>query len=655
MEKVVVKTQFGADDLVLESGKLATNASAAVCATFGGTTVLATVTVGREPRENVDYLPLLVDYEERLYAAGKISGSRFIKREGRPTEQAILNCRMIDRSLRPMFPKEFRRDIQVIVTILSYDGSHDPDIAALNAASAALLISPAPFDQPVAACHIAGDIVNPTPEQLAESTFDVVVAGLKDGKIIMIETIAKEAKEEEIKQAISLGIESLKPVFQAQEELKKLFLAKNPRIQEEEEKEEALDKIIVGLDGEEKISPEDLKKKIGQVLGNDLTDWLEIAEERQRQKKIADFEKQVLGNFENNYKQKDLKNALDELIEEQVRQKVLTSGQRPDGRKVEEIRPLNMEVSCLPRTHGSAIFARGQNNHQTQALSIVTLAAPSAEQWLDTMEEFGFKRFMHHYNFPPFCIGEVSPLRSASRREIGHGSLAEKALVNLIPEKEKFPYTIRAVSEILSSNGSSSMASVCGASLALFDAGVPMKKAAAGVAIGLMTDANDENKYQILTDIQGIEDFGGDMDFKVAGTTDGISAIQMDTKLKGLTPKIVDEALERARLARLEILKQMAAIIAEPRAELSPFAPKIETIKIPVEKIGELIGPGGKTINKIIEECGGRDDGMVHISEISRERVPSVSAALKIGQKVKVKVVGVDPERGRIGLSIKQA
>lgn len=705
INKIEVKAKFGKEDLILQTGGLAIKASAAVCATYGGTTVLATVAVGAEPREGVNYLPLLVDYEERLYAAGKISGSRFIKREGRPTDQAILNCRMIDRALRPLFPKDYRRDIQVIATVLSYDGIHDPDLVALNAASAALLISGAPFEGPVAACHVAGEVVNPTPAEVKSAPFDLVVAGLENGRVMMLETTAKETEESTIIKGIYYGLDSLKEVFAAQKKLA--------------EKAKSIELPAPAKDKEALTDPQKIKGEINKLLAKEIEGAIEVIEENERQQQLSELEKRVLENLEGNYGRPELQAVFNKLVAEKIRKMIIEQGQRPDGRQAEEIRPLSFETACLPRTHGSALFQRGQ----TQVLSIVTLGAPSAEQWLDTMEEFGFKRFMHHYNFPPFATGETAPLRSTSRREIGHGALAEKAIANLLPEPDKFPYTIRAVSEVLSSNGSSSMAAVCGASLALFDAGVPLKSAVAGIAIGLMTDPDNEDNYKILTDIQGIEDFDGDMDFKVAGTVTGLTAIQMDTKIKGLTRPMIEESLECAKKARREILKKMAETISQPREELSPYAPRIEVIKIDPDKIGGLIGPGGKNINQIITDCGGRDvitidiaddgtvslassdaqiitkaktmiqemfrevqldevfegavteivrerrfnkeigaivqilpkiDGMVHISEISNQHIPTVSSVLKVGQIVKVKVVGVDKEKGRISLSIKK-
>ena len=694
------ETKLGDKTLILEVGKLAGQATGAVTAKYGDTVVLATVVVSPEPREGVDFFPLLIDYEERLYAAGKISGSRFIKREGRPSDRAILNCRLIDRPLRPLFPKNFRNDIQVVITILSFDPNCDPDVISISAASAALIQAGAPFDGPVAAIRVGLDendnfILNPSDKQLKTSKLDLVVAGTKN-KVMMLEASANEVTEERILEAIEWGQEQLQPLIKVQEEFAK-----------------GIEKIEI-----EKPA-DDIHEEVKKILGDKLKDAIREVDKNRREEALKKFEAEVLTNLEGNFKQVDLKSAFNKLLEKEVREAILKDGHRPDGRKLGEIRPIDVQVGVLPRTHGSGLFTRGQ----TQALTIATLGGPGEEQIIETMEEEGEKRYMHHYNFPPFSTGEVRPIRSTGRREIGHGALAERALVPVLPAKDEFPYTIRLVSEILSSNGSSSMASVCGSTLALMDAGVPIIKPVSGIAMGLIT-SKDMKDYKILTDLQGLEDFGGDMDFKVAGTKEGITAIQLDIKIHGLTMEIIKETLKRAKKGRLEIMEKMLEVIPEPRHELSPYAPRITMVKINPEKIGELIGPGGKNINKIISECGGKEitsidieedgtvaiasvdpkmsekavemvsastkevqpgeiitgevkaiqkdrisgkeigaivqltpkiDGMVHISQIADHRVEKVSDVLHVGDKIPVYVLDVDKERGRISLSYKAA
>ncbi|MCL5407409.1 MAG: polyribonucleotide nucleotidyltransferase [Patescibacteria group bacterium] len=699
MKEEIFTTKFGGRDLIISKGKLAQLASGSVTVRYGDTVVLATAVVAAEPREDIDFFPLLVDYEERLYAAGKISGSRFIKREGRPSEAAILTCRLIDRPIRPLFPKGFKNDVQVVITVLSFDSENDPDIISIIAASAALSQSSAPFEGPVAAVRVGqidGQfIANPPLGELEKSTLDLVVAGTYD-KVLMLEAGALEVDEKTMAEAIKFGLEAMKPALEIQ---KKII---------------AEDKQTV-----EKIEEPEIIKEVKKYLGKKLAQVVYEVDKAKREEQISAFEKEVLENFEGNYKQIDLRSAFGQILEKEVRQAVIEKEIRPDGRKIDEIREIKIEVALLPRTHGSGLFSRGQ----TQVLSIVTLGPPSEEQIIETMEEEGTKRYMHHYNFPPFSTGEVRPMRSVSRREIGHGALAERALLPVLPSREDFPYTIRVVSEVLSSNGSSSMASTCGSTLALMDAGVPIKTPVAGIAMGLMT-AEDGKKYKVLTDIAGIEDFAGDMDFKVTATKKGITAIQLDTKLKGLRAEILEEALVRARKANDQILEKIAKVIEMPRAELSAYAPRIQSITIPQDKIGEIIGPGGKNIRKIIEDCGGKElisidieddgtvtiastdaamakkamdyvagatreakvgeiyegpvtgivkdrmrgneigaivqilpnqDGMVHISQIANERVNNIEDVLKIGQTVKVKVMEVDKERGRVSLSIKDA
>lgn len=699
------KTKLGDKDLIISTGKLAQLASGAVTVRYGDTVVLATAVVAKEPREDVDFFPLLVDYEERLYAAGKISGSRFIKREGRPSEQAVLTCRLIDRPIRPLFAKSFKNDVQVVITVLSFDLKNDPDVVSIIAASAALGQSIAPFEGPVAAVRVGQIdnkfVINPSVEQLQISDLDLVVAGTRD-KVMMLEAGANEVSEKTIIEAIKFGHEALQPALTIQKEL----------INDTKQTvEEAADSPIV--------------KEVKKYLGKKLAEVVYEADKVKREEQISAFEKEVLTNFEGNYKQIELKSAFGQVLEKEVRQAIIEKEMRPDGRKLDEIRPIEIEVGLLPRTHGSGLFSRGQ----TQVLSIITLGPPSEEQVIETMEEEGTKRYMHHYNFPPFSTAEVRPIKSVSRREIGHGALAERALLPVIPSREEFPYTIRVVSEVLASNGSSSMASTCGSTLALMDAGVPIKEPVSGIAMGLMTSedpgaSSGKAKYKILTDIAGIEDFAGDMDFKITATRNGITAIQLDTKLKGLEIAILDEALKAARKANDEILAKIIKVISEPRKDLSPFAPRIETLKISQEKIGDIIGPGGKTIRKLIEDCGGKEvisididddgtvtvastdhkmsekaiawikgsteeaelgkiyegpvtsivkdrmrgneigcivqilpnqDGMVHISQISENHVAKIEDVLKIGQIVKVKVMEIDKERGRVSLSIKAA
>lgn len=695
--------------ILLETGKLAEQAHGSITATAGGTVVLATVVIAEEAKENAEFFPLLVEYEERLYAAGKIKGSRWVKREGRPSDEAVLTARLVDRSIRPLFPKDFYHDIQVIITVLSYDEENDPDVLAVLAVSAALIQAGAPFAGPIAASRIIKVdgklLVNPSLKDVPPSSIDLdlIVASTAD-RVMMIEAGANEISETEMEQAIKLAYKSSLEAIKIQKEITsaKLKIKSATRAGENlPTKEETL--AAVESIAREKI--EEITREFDRVI---------------RKQRLDDFEEEVLNNFEGTHKDIYVKDSFSRLVEKSVRQRILKEDSRPDGRQLTELRPISCEVGLLPRTHGSGLFSRGQ----TQALTIVTLGAPGEVQMIETMEEEGEKRYMHHYNFPPFSTGEAKPIRSTSRREIGHGALAERALINLIPSKESFPYTIRLVSEILSSNGSSSMAAVCGSTLALMDAGVPITKPVAGIAMGLVTDRDDLTKFKVLTDLQGIEDFAGDMDFKVAGTADGITAIQMDTKIAGLSFEIINQTLEQALTGRKQILSIMQQTIPEPRAQISQYAPRITAIKIDPTKIGDIIGPGGKMINKIIEGCGGREiisididedgtvmvsstntamsekaidiienitreieigqiytgpvvqiiadrntrqeigaiveiapnkQGMVHISEIDNQRIARVSDVLKIGQEVKVKVLGIDRERGRIQLSIKAA
>jgi len=692
---------LGSTQLTIEYGRFAEQADAAVTITAGGTMVLGTVVVSANEREGIDYFPLMVDYEERLYAAGKISGSRFIKREGRPSEEAILTARLIDRPLRPLFDKTFRRDVQVIVTVLSVDGENDPAVLAIIAASAALSkAGTAPFSGPVGACCVGminGALVaNPTEQQMEESTLDLVVAGTKD-RIMMVEAGAQEIPEATMLEALRLAHSAMQDVISVQ----KGFMAKY----------EALPVSVL------REGPT-VDEAVKAFSGAEIKKAMKNTDRAARHTAMADLLVAALAQLEGSYKQVEIKSAFNKLMEKEVRVNILEHDERPDGRAITEVRQITVEVGLLPRTHGSGLFTRGQ----TQALTVATLGSPGDEQTIETMNEESTKRYMHHYNFPPYSTGETSPVRGASRREIGHGALAERSLVAVLPSKEDFPYTIRLVSEILSSNGSSSMASVCGSTLALMDAGVPIVRPVSGIAMGLVTNA-DASEFKVLTDLQGLEDFAGDMDFKIAGTEHGITAIQMDTKIAGLTWPIIEQTLTQALEGRTFILGKMLEVLPEPRAELSEFAPRIYGVRIPAEKIGELIGPGGKNINRIIAEAGGREvvsidieddglvmvsstdaaaanycveaikqfavvvevgqvyegvivqilrdrmdpkkeigaiaeflgnkSGMIHISQVSKERIERVSDYLKEGQTVKFRVVAVDPEKNRISLSIK--
>lgn len=707
---------FGAQDFRIETGRVAGLADGAVTVSYGDTVVLATAVVGKEPRDGVDFFPLLVDYEERLYAAGKISGSRWVKREGRPSENAILTARLIDRPIRPLFPKQYRNDVQVIVTVLAFDGQNDPDVVSIVAASAALLQTHAPFNGPIAAARVGmvnGEfILNPTRDQMAQSTMDLVVAGSTD-RVMMLEAGMLEVPEEQVEAAILFAQKHFGALLTLQKDV-----AEATRKAKEEAEAQS-----------ETVLVEDIHAAVKKELGDKLSAAVREADREKRRAQLRDFERHVLTRLEGHFKQIDIRSAFGQLVDKEIRSAILFDEVRPDGRKIDEVRPLQIETGVLPRVHGSAIFARGE----TQVLSIVTLGSPGEEQMIETMEEETTKRFMHHYNFPPYSTGEVKPVRGASRREIGHGALAERALLPVIPDRELFPYTIRVVSEVMSSNGSSSMASTCGSMLALMDAGVPVKDVVAGIAMGLMTDREVSNtpgvpstikSFKVLTDLQGLEDFAGDMDFKIAGTSKGVTAIQLDIKIDGLTAEIIHDTFVRAHTARLFVLDKMRAVLAEPRPELSPYAPRITATKIAPEKIGELIGPGGKVINKIIADCGGKEvltidieddgtvtvashdaeaaakamemiasittdievgkiyqgevkaiqrnresgneigaivqisprhDGMVHISEISHERIAKVSDVLKPGDKIPVLVKEVDKERGRISLSYKAA
>ncbi len=680
--------------LSIETGKLAQQAKGSVIVRLGDTMLIATTVASETPRPGIDFFPLLVDFEEKLYAAGRIPGG-FFKREGRPTENAILTARRIDRPIRPLFPKGFRNDVQIVITPLSVDNENMPDILAIIGASAALSISDIPFEGPIAAARVGKIdgklVVDPTATQILESDMDLVIAGHKDA-ISMIEFSGKEIDEEEVKKAVALAHKRIKEVIKLQEELvKKVGKKKHtPKLYKpnEEIAKYITDKASAKIKSAMKIT--DKSKRMAEI--DKLVDELK--------EKASDELKALI---EKN--PADIKNILNDIQKEAVRTMIVKEGKRVDGRGFDDIREIKCEVGLVPRVHGSALFSRGE----TQVLNIATLGSLGDGQKLDGLSLEETKRYMHHYNFPAFSVGEVRPIRGPGRREIGHGALAEKALLAVIPDEEQFPYTLRLVSEVLSSNGSTSMASTCSSTLALMDAGVKIKSPVAGISVGLIKEGDKEI---LLTDIQGLEDFMGDMDFKVTGTKDGITAIQVDCKVKGLSQDLIAKALEKTKTARMVILKKMADAIAAPRAELSQYAPRVTSMKIDQEKIGLVIGPGGKMIKRIIEETGAKIDidddgtvfitgedgesadkarkmiedltyeakpgdvfdgtvtrlmnfgafveylpgkeGLVHISEIAPQRIARVEDALSVGDEVKVKVKEVD-DRGRINLSIKAA
>ncbi|MGB4373214.1 MAG: polyribonucleotide nucleotidyltransferase [Halanaerobiales bacterium] len=590
----------------VETGKLAKQTNAAVVMRYGDTTVLVTAAMS-DPREGIDFFPLMVNYEEREYAIGKIPGS-ITRREGKPRDGATLAARLIDRPLRPLFPEGFRNDVQIICTVLSVDSDCEPDVLAMNGASAALMLSDIPFAGPVAAVKVGlvdGELIlNPGEEDREKSLMDLVVAGSKDA-VLMVEAGANEVPEETMIEAIEFAHEEIKKLVAFQEE-----------IAAEAGKEKA-EYELLETDAE-------LEAEVREYATAKLDEALRTFEKVSRNTKVDAVKDETREYFAEKYnededkdeKVKQVGRILDDITKELVRKMITEEGVRPDGRTPEEIRPIWCEVGVIPRVHGSGVFTRGQ----TQVMSIVTLGAISDEQILFGLGEDETKRYMHHYNFPPFCVGETGPLRSPGRREIGHGALGERALLPMIPPQEEFPYTIRVVSEVLESNGSSSQASICGSTLALMDAGVQIKAPVAGIAMGLI---KEEDKVSILSDIQGLEDFYGDMDFKVAGTEKGITAIQMDIKIGGISKDILTRALEQARVGRLYILEQMLKVIDKPRPELSPNAPLMSTMKIDPDKIRFVIGPGGKTINGIIDQTGVTididDDGTVFIMADSRE------------------------------------
>ena len=631
-ESHVYEVDVAGKKIIFETGKLAGQANGAVTARMGDTMVFAAATMSKEPREGIDFFPLRVDYEERMYAGGRIPGS-FFRREGRPSEEAILTARLVDRPLRPLFPEGMRNDVQVVLYSFSADELHPIDILAINAASAALMVSDIPWDGPVAAVRIGrinGEfVVNPTFPEIEESELDLRIAGSRDA-ILMVEAGAKEVPEEVMVEALAFGHQALQPIIDIQEKM---------RAEVGKPKAEITPFVV---EDELKAQVEDLvKERLEQLLAaphtkSELYDGIDaVRDETIEQLGVSDDAEAAL----------KVKMAFEDVLKKVVRSRILNQGIRPDGRGYTDIRPVWCEVDISPRAHGSGLFTRGE----TQVLTLATLGTPREAQEIDGLTPVESKRYIHHYNFPPFCTGEVRPMRGASRREIGHGALAERALLPVIPPEDQFPYTLRLVSEVLSSNGSSSMASVCGSTLALMDTGVPIKAPVAGVAMGLIKEGDE---YAILTDIQGMEDHLGDMDFKVAGTEKGITALQMDIKIAGITKEIMHKALKQAREARMFILGKMLEVIPEPRPELKPHAPRMIVVRIPVDKIGAVIGPGGKTIRAIQEETGTKidimEDGLVYIASSNgeaasdaRERIEALTETPQIGRIYTGKVVRV--------------
>ncbi len=707
-----VETEFCGRKLTLEVNRVGFRSTASVLVTYGDTVVLGSVVVGKQPVVQ-DFFPLSVDYEEKFYAAGKISGSKFIKREGKPADEAVLVGRLIDRPIRPLFPKGYRQQVQVVTTVLSMDPRFRPDIVAMIAASSALMLSGTPFDGPIAGVRI-GRIGGEfkaflTPEEREQSILDLVVA-CKDGKVMMVEAGANEVPEAMIIEAMHWAVKAVQPVLDLQRELVE-------KVQPEEQEYE----LVLPDEGiQEKVEAWYKAHAGDQVRGNvierqnviaALKDEMhaefavELGEGETEEEKIADYEERMKGEYDQ---------AFDLAVHHEVRRGIIEDGERPDGRKLDEVRPLSSQVGILPRTHGSSLFTRGL----TQAMNIVTLAPLSFAQVVDTMEVTdGKRRYMHHYNAPSYTVGEPGRMGSPGRREIGHGYLAERALLPMLPSEEDFPYAIRSVTEIMSQNGSTSMAATCSSCMALMDAGVPIKRPVSGVAMGLMMNvpageeitADDVDKAYVLTDLMDAEDFAGDMDFKVTGTTEGITALQMDMKVHGLPVDILERAIEQSHAGRMRILEHMLSVIAEPRKEISEYAPRIEKIMVDPEKIGAIIGKGGEMINKITGETGAmvdiedsglvtvageveaiekavewikslveepevgkiyegtvatiKDfgafvtilpgvDGMLHVSQISDKRIANVGDVLKVGQKVRVKLVAID-ERGRLSLTMR--
>lgn len=627
MEKTenIWSTEVGGRELSFETEEYARQANGAVMARYGDTTFLVTATMS-EPREGIDYLPLMVNYEERVYAIGKIPGS-ITRREGKPRDKATLYARLIDRPLRPLFPQSLRHDIQVIATVLSVDDDCTPEVVAMNGASAALTISDIPFAGPIAGVKVGlrdGEfIVNPSDDECEESELDLMVAGTEDA-VMMVEASAEEASEETITEAIEFGHEQIREIVQLQKEMA----------------------AEIGKEKMEFTPPQlsdDLKERVSELARPRLKEAAFTADKLEREEKMDRVTEEVLAELEEeleedrfNENKKLLKDEVDEVSKEVVRHEIIHNGRRPDGRELDEVRPIKSKVDFIPKVHGSGMFKRGE----TQTISVLTLGASSDEQILFGLGEEEKKKFLHHYNFPPYSVGETNPLRAPGRREIGHGALGEKALRPVLPPEKEFPYTIRLVSEVLESNGSTSQASICSSSLAMMEGGVPISSPVAGIAMGLMKEDDD---IAILSDIQGLEDHFGDMDFKVAGTREGITALQMDIKVAGISKEIMGRALERAKEGRLHILDRMSEVIAEPNEELSPHAPRMITIEIDPDKIRHVIGPGGKMINKIIDETGAQidieDDGTVFIlsedqegGEEAREMIEELTRDVVVGE-----------------------
>ncbi|MTW84935.1 polyribonucleotide nucleotidyltransferase [Virgibacillus dakarensis] len=686
-EKQVFSTEIAGKPFIVEIGELAKQANGACMIRYGDTSVLSVATASREPKD-LPFFPLTVNYEERLYAVGKIPGG-FIKREGRPSEKAILASRLIDRPIRPLFPDGFRNEVQVISTVMSVDQDCSTEIAAMIGSSIALSVSDIPFEEPIAGVQVGRIdgkfVINPTIEQEEKSDIDLTVAGTKEA-INMVEAGAQEVPEEVMLEAIMFGHEEIKRLVAFQEEI-----VKSAGL---EKKEVTLFEI-----------DEALSEKVAEQAKDKLIAAIQVKEKHAREQAIDEVKAEIAALYdeEDDEVVTQVKSILDKMVKEEVRRLITKEKVRPDGRKIDEIRPLSSRIGVLPRTHGSGLFTRGQ----TQALSICTLGALGDVQILDGLDLEESKRFMHHYNFPQYSVGATGPIRGPGRREIGHGALGERALEKVVPSEKVFPYTIRLVSEVLESNGSTSQASICASTLAMMDAGVPIKAPVAGIAMGLVKSGDD---YTILTDIQGMEDALGDMDFKVAGTAAGVTALQMDIKIDGLSREILEEALTQAKKGRMQILASMLATIKEPKQELSEYAPKILTMKINPDKIRDVIGPSGKQINQIIDETGVKidieqdgsvfisstdakmneqakqiiedlvreveagqmylgtvkriekfgafvelfkgKDGLVHISELAEERTNKVEDVVSIGDKIMVKVKEID-NHGRINLSRK--
>lgn len=635
MQEKIFSTEWLGRTLTFKTGKLAKQANSAVTVQYGETVVLATVVENPEEREGIDFFPLMVEFEERLYAAGIIKGSQWIKREGRPSDDAILTGRMIDRSVRPLFGDDARKEVQVVLTVLSVDQENNYDVVGLVAASAALAISSVEWAGPIGGIRVGrvdGEFVfNPTYEQEKLSDLDLIVAGT-DKKVIMIEAGANEVKDDDMFKAIMGGLENMQGAIQLIKEMQSEVKKTSEKTQTK--------KLLTQEEIEAKNKIEEIEAKASEWLEKNTKAILfdKVYYTKGERKAAVKAIKIGLDNFlfENNIDKDDRKKIIEPLVDKQVDREItnalINDKKRVDGRKLNEIRLLSSEVALLPRTHGSSLFSRGE----TQIMSIITLGASGLEQTIEGMEGTSQKRYMHHYNFPPFSVGEAKPMRGPGRREIGHGALAEKALEPMIPSKEDFPYTIRVVSETLGSNGSSSMGSTCASTLALMDAGVPIKKPVAGIAMGLASN-EDMSKWEVLTDIQDLEDGKGGMDFKITGTADGITAIQLDTKTNGLTEEIIKKTLSQGFEARLEILKNMKKAIEAPREDLSPHAPRIVSFRIDPAKIKDVIGSGGKVINKIIEETGVsidiEDDGLVMVCGIDAEK--SKEAVEKINNIVR--------------------